>query len=231
VVTQLIKRHGPSILGTQEGTPRQLDYLQCELGGYKMVAGDRPVEDETCQYPTLYYREDRFRWLEAGELWLSSTPAVHRSKNWDSAFPRMMSYGVLEDLEAGRELTVIVTHLDHVGQWARIEQARLIRDWLSRQPGPCILMGDFNDHPGSDVHQLLTDDQGPWKDSWEMLGKAEGVESLTHHDFSGKPEKFRMDWILVTMEFRALSASVVRDHDNGRYPSDHFPFMVDVEWQ
>lgn len=231
VAAELIHRHRPSILGTQEGTPRQLDYLQCELPGYRMVAGDRPAEDETCQYPTLFYREDLFRAREAGEFWLSSTPTVHRSKNWDSAFPRMMSYGVLEDREVGRELTVIVTHLDHVGQWARLEQARLIREWVDRQSAPCILMGDFNDHPGSDVHQLLTDDQAPWKDTWDMLGNAEGVQSMTHHDFRGRPEKFRMDWILVTSEFRAVSASIVRDQDNGRYPSDHFPFMVDVEWR
>ena len=231
VVTELILKRAPSILGTQEGTPGQLDYLQCHLQGYRMLAGSRPAEDERCQYPTLFYRVDSFRSPENGEFWLSTTPGIHRSKDWDSAFPRMMSYGILEDLERGRELLVMVTHLDHVGRMARLEQARLIRDWWSRRRLPCILMGDFNAKPGSDVHQILTDEKLGWADSWVLLGREEGVESMTHHDFNGNAEKFRMDWILHTPEFESLAAQIVRDHLDGRYPSDHFPYVVDLDWK
>ncbi len=230
LVVSLIQRLAPSILGTQEGTPAQLDYLRCELSGYRMLAGARPADDDACQYPTLFCREDSFLCVENDELWLSSTPRVHRSKDWDSAFPRMMSYGILEDREHRRELMVMVTHLDHVGQTARLEQARLIRDWWSGHRVPCILMGDFNDSPGSDVHQLLTDEETGWTDSWIALGHGEGVESMTHHDFNGNAEKCRMDWVLHTRELRSLAAFIVRDHLDGRYPSDHFPYVVDLDW-
>jgi ABC-2 type transport system ATP-binding protein len=37
-------------------------------------------------------RGDRSSASEGGDLWLSPTPAVHRSSGWDSAFPRMMSW-------------------------------------------------------------------------------------------------------------------------------------------
>jgi endonuclease/exonuclease/phosphatase family metal-dependent hydrolase len=53
---------------------------------------------------------------------------------------------------------------------------------------------------------------------------------MTHHDFHGNCCKFRMDWILVTPEFRVLDAFIVRDHMNGRYPSDHFPYTVNLDW-
>lgn len=230
LAASLIQRLAPSILGTQEGTPAQLDYLQCELSGYRMLAGARPADDDSCQYPTIFYRQDSFHCLENDEIWLSSTPQVHRSKDWDSAFPRMMSYGILEELEHRRELIVMVTHLDHMGRTARLEQARLIRDWGSGRRLPSILMGDFNDAPGSDVHRLLTDDDGGWTDSWIALGRGEGVESMTHHDFSGNAEKCRMDWVLHTREFRSLNAFIVRDHFEGRYPSDHFPYVLDLDW-
>jgi endonuclease/exonuclease/phosphatase family metal-dependent hydrolase len=231
MVTEIVHKHAPTILGTQEGTPVQLDYLQCHLRGYRMLTGVRPAEDQSCQYPTLFYREDAFRSVENGEFWLSTTPQVHRSKNWDSAFPRMMSYGILEDLEVRRELIVMVTHLDHIGPAARLEQARLIRGWWSHRRLPCILMGDFNAEPGSDVHRLLTEEQTGWADSWILLKKAEGIESMTHHDFGGNAEKFRMDWILHTPDFRSLAAYIVRDHMDGRYPSDHFPYVVDLQWR
>ena len=36
----------------------------------------------------------------------------------------------------------------------------------------------------------------------------------------------RMDWILVSPHFRVQDASVIRGHVEGRYPSDHFPYMA-----
>ena len=38
----------------------------------------------------------------------------------------------------------------------------------------------------------------------------------------------RMDWILVTPHFRVKDATVILDHVEGRYPSDHFPYMTMV---
>jgi endonuclease/exonuclease/phosphatase family metal-dependent hydrolase len=230
IVVQFIEHYAPSLLGTQEGTPAQLDYLARQLEGYRMLAGHRPADDGTCQYPTLFYRKDAFRSIESGEFWLSLTPEIHRSKSWDSAFPRMMSYGIVEDLGCNRQLVVIVTHLDHLVLDARIEQARLIRNWRNGRGLPSVLLGDFNDQPGSTVHQLLADGPGVWRDTWETLGRGEGPESMTHHDFHGNSWKFRMDWILITPDFRVRDAFIVRDHVNGRYPSDHFPYTVDLDW-
>ncbi len=39
-----------------------------------------------------------------------------------------------------------------------------------------------------------------------------------------------MDWVLTTREFAVLDALIVRDHFAGRYPSDHFPYIVELEW-
>lgn len=89
--------------------------------------------------------------LEGGEFWLSKTPFIHRSKDWDSAFPRMMNYGLMEDCETRRSFWVAVAHLDHIGAEARLEQAKILFGWVNNRSGPRILMGDFNDVPGSDV--------------------------------------------------------------------------------
>jgi endonuclease/exonuclease/phosphatase family metal-dependent hydrolase len=39
-----------------------------------------------------------------------------------------------------------------------------------------------------------------------------------------------MDWILITGHFMEKDVEIVRDHDGGRYPSDHFPYMADLDW-
>jgi endonuclease/exonuclease/phosphatase family metal-dependent hydrolase len=228
LVTELIEKYEPSILGTQEGMIDQLQYLKEQLPEYVIHAPNR-VADTTSQYPTLYFRKLELDVLEGDEFWLSKTPRSHRSKDWDSAFPRMMSYAQVKPKGLENPIWIAVTHLDNVGEKARFEQARIIARWLNDISAPVILMGDFNDRPDSDVHRLLTFPNTGLKDTWQLLGNEEDASSFTHHDFHGAPRKTRMDWILVTSEFRATGAQIVRHHRGNSYPSDHFPYMVDLE--
>ena len=228
LLVKTILKSGPHILGTQEGKPSQLDFLSARLVDYRISAESRHWDKE-CQYPTLFYREETFRSLEGGEFWLSGTPSVHRSKDWDSAFPRMMSYAHLEVRETGRSLWVVVTHLDHISERARIEGAKMVRTWAAARSAPTVLVGDFNDRPGSEVHSILTFPRGPFFDTWERLEQPEDESSFTQHGFTGVGGKGRIDWILVTGDFRVLDATIGRDHEGGRYPSDHFPYWVDLE--
>lgn len=230
MVVDVIRKYAPAILGTQEGTPRQLEYLQDRLPQYRMYTPQR-TWDETCQYPTLFYRTDRLNALAGGEFWLSLTPRIHRSKDWDSAFPRMMSYALLREEETSRTFWAVVTHLDHLGSQARLEQTRMLVEWLKERSEPRLLMGDFNDRPGSPLHALLTNPETQLEDSWYALGKEENEHSMTHHNFGGTPGKFRMDWILTSPELEVLDAFIVRDHEAGRYPSDHFPYLVELRWK
>lgn len=228
LLAKTILKYGPDIVGTQEGKPSQLDFLCERLSGYRISAESRRWDHE-CQYPTLFYLKQSFRFLEGGEFWLSETPAIHRSKSWDSAFPRMMSYAHLEVRATGQRLWSLVTHLDHISERARIEGAKMIRTWAFARKGAAILVGDFNDSPGSEVHQVLTLPNGPFLDTWESLRRQEDEGSYTQHGFTGVGAKGRIDWILATPELQVLEASVGRDHEEGRYPSDHFLYCVDLK--
>lgn len=228
LLVKTILKYGPHIVGTQEGKPSQLDFLSGRLAGYRISAESR-CWDRECQYPTLFYLERSFRLLEGGEFWLSETPDIHRSKSWDSAFPRMMSYAHLASRETGERLWAVVTHLDHISERARIEGAKMICAWAFAMGVPTVLVGDFNDRPGSEVHQVLTFPRGPFFDTWERLGRRDDEHSYTQHGFTGLGSKGRIDWILATEEFRVLEATIGRDHEDGRYPSDHFPYWVDLE--
>lgn len=227
-VCRVIERYAPALLGTQEGRWTQLLFLRDHLPDYVLHAPDRVI-DNTCQYPTLYYRKDRFDLVEGDEFWLSKTPRIHRSKNWDSAFPRMLSYAGLTDRVTGGAIRVAVTHLDHIGVEARLKQVRMLAGWVREQSAPTILMGDFNDQPQSVVHSVLLDPETGLVDTWESLGRSEDEASFTHHGFNGIPAKTRMDWILVSSHFRVRDTGIVRDHERGRYPSDHFPYWADLE--
>ena len=105
----------------------------------------------------------------------------------------------------------------------------MIADWVKKRSAPVILMGDFNDRPGSPAHELFTSPETGLGDTWSLLGCKEGSESMTHHGFTGVPQKTRMDWIMISPHFRVKRTEIIRDNQDGRYPSDHFPYMVELE--
>jgi len=228
LVVDTIRRYAPSILGTQEGTCSQIEFLNSRLPDYHLHTPGR-VFDDTCQYPTLFFRKDRCIITGGGEFWLSTTPAVHRSMNWDSAFPRMISYGHITLRASGRSLVVAVTHLDHLGTEARRHQAAMLAEWVATHGDPIILMGDFNDTPDGIVHGMLTAPSTGLSDTWQIMGGVNDSTSFTHHGFTGIPTKSRMDWILVSTHFIVSDVRIVHDRFGKRYPSDHFPYLAELE--
>ncbi|MDD5475046.1 MAG: endonuclease/exonuclease/phosphatase family protein [Syntrophales bacterium] len=230
LVVEVVRRYKPHILGTQEGKQWQLEFLSERLfSEYVMVAPER-VWDNESQYPTLFFRTNDFDLLEAEEFWLSRTPDVHLSKDWDSGFPRMMSRGCFQEKVSGRVFDALVTHLDHVSDEARLEQSRMIGRWMASRSNPCVIMGDFNDRPDSQVHRVLTGEYRGMADTWRSLSKAEGEMSMTRHDSLGNPKKYRMDWILHSPEFEVCEAAILRYNRDGLYPSDHYPYVAELCW-
>ncbi|MDO9265134.1 MAG: endonuclease/exonuclease/phosphatase family protein, partial [Desulfosalsimonadaceae bacterium] len=142
MVVEIINRYRPDVLGTQEGKWSQIHYLAEQLPDYEpFLPGREP--DPVIQCPTLFFRKQAVAVLNGGEFWLSETPEVHLSKSWDSAFPRMMSWAEVRVAECVSTIIAAVTHLDHMGPVARLEQARIIAGWSARQTAPIVLMGDF----------------------------------------------------------------------------------------
>ena len=228
LVVEIILKHRPDLLGTQEGTVPQLLYLEQHLTGYLPLTAHREV-DPTCQYPTIFYRADRFQVQESSEFWLSETPQVHRSLSWGSAFPRMVTYGLFREPDRDTSFYFIDTHLDHVSEAARREGARMIREFFFPLNRPLILVGDFNEPPDGPVHRQLVQGDSPLRDTWRGVHPP-AEEAVTQHGFDGQPRGSRIDWILATPPFRVRRVVIIPDNQNGRYPSDHFPYEAEVEY-
>ena len=228
LAVEIIRRQAPDLLATQEGTTAMLRFLEAELTEYRPLTVPRPV-DETCQYPTVFYRAGRFTVHESREFWLSQTPEVHRSCSWGSAFPRMVTSGLLQEEGRTDPFYLINTHLDNVSQEARLRGARMIRDYFTPLGRPLILAGDFNESPDEAVYQELIGEDGPFLDTWRAL-HAPGEEATTQHYFNGEPRGGRIDWILVTPGFRVRRVAIITANRDSRYPSDHFPYEAEVDY-
>jgi endonuclease/exonuclease/phosphatase family metal-dependent hydrolase len=218
----------PDLVACQEVTIPQLDYLAARLRGYEPFIQHRDI-DATCQYPTIFYRPETIAAGAGDEFWLSETPRVHRSLSWGSAFPRMLTYGRFRERRRDLWFTFGATHLDHISQPARQHGAVMLRDFFATLNQPAILAGDFNDLPDSAVHRTLTGPDSPFQDSWQALDRPEAGIS-TQHKFDGAFFGGRIDWILATPPFQLKNAQIVEYNQADRYPSDHFPYVVDLEY-
>jgi len=228
LVVAVILNHLPDLLGTQEGTVPQLLYLEQHLTGYLPLTAHRQV-DPTCQYPTIFYRADRVDVQASSEFWLSETPQVHRSLSWGSAFPRMATYGLFRETGRDASFYFINTHLDHVSELARREGARMIREFFFPRHRPLILAGDFNEPPDGPVYREFIQADSPLRDTWRGVHPP-GEEATTQHGFDGRPWGHRIDWILASSLFKVRRVAIITDNQDGRYPSDHFPYEAEVDY-
>jgi endonuclease/exonuclease/phosphatase family metal-dependent hydrolase len=105
----------------------------------------------------------------------------------------------------------------------------MIREHFFPRGLPLILAGDFNEPPESPVYRQLLEEGSPLEDSWRAVHKP-GIEETSQHNFDGSSRGSRIDWILLSPQFRVRQAFMVKDHQTGRYPSDHYPYAVEAEY-
>ena len=105
----------------------------------------------------------------------------------------------------------------------------MIREFFLPLKRPMILAGDFNEPPDDPVYRELIRAGSPLQDTWRQVHPAT-EEATTQHGFDGRPRGSRIDWILTTPPFLVRRVAIVTDNQEGRYPSDHFPYEAEVEY-
>lgn len=225
LAAKTIRDAAPDLIGTQELFKAQGDYLASQLPDYAWFGEGRRGGDGD-EHMGVFYRKDRLRVLESGDFWLSDTPTVPGSITWGHPFPRMVTWAQFERIADGRRFYFFNTHLPYRAEddEARLRGAQVLLQRIAALPpdAAVIVTGDFNTAPDSAVHAELATRLG---DAWTRAPRRSGPEA-TFHGFTGKADQ-RIDWILVR-GFEVDSATTIDANDAGRYPSDHFPVLVEL---
>ena len=228
ILADLLHRHRPRIIATQEGRFDQLKDLEGLLGNYELVDLHRSWIKER-MYPSFYVEKDFFEVLGSEDLWLSETPEIAGSLSFESTFPRLMTWVRVQPKGSTQSLLFINTHLDHVKPATRAGQTRVLVSEIKRiwhGECPLILMGDFNESPTQDVRAIIDAEFSGIQDAWRLFNP---VEESSHHPFSGVcPEGSRIDWILVDQRAKVESCRMNKEMINGQYPTDHFPVICEI---
>lgn len=229
LAVRVVAQARPDVMGTQELTSAQAADLLAGLSGYAWFGRGRQggAGGQGEEHMGVFYRREALRLLDSGDFWLSDTPEQPGSISWGHLFPRLVTWGWFERVSDGRRFHLFNTHLPYRDEdaQARLRGARLILERLSGLPedAPVVLVGDFNDVPGSAAWQALA---GALEDTWAVAPLRQGPEA-SFHGFTGAGTR-RIDGVLQR-GFRVRSARMIDAHEDGRYPSDHFPVQVELE--
>ncbi len=222
-----IRRADADIIGTQELWKIQADHLIAKLPHYSWFGIDRRG-GHADEHMGVFYRRDRLKLIELGNFWLSDTPQVPGSISWGHPYPRMATWGLFETVPGGKRFWFINTHFPYRAEdeAAREKGAAAIAAWIAARPdgAPVVLTGDFNTVPDSGTHNALN---AGLADAWDAA-KVRSGPAETFHAFTGKADR-RIDWVFAK-GLTAAKVATLTDSAKGRYPSDHFPVVVDYRW-
>lgn len=224
LLVSVIRDFDPDVLGVQEAQRSQLDELTKALPELARAGVGREAGGGG-EYSALFYRESRFDLASAGTFWLSDDRDQPGSRTWGNNLPRICTWVRLLDRENERRFFVFNTHWDHESQPARRRSGALMAEEVRAKADagdPVLAMGDFNCGESNPAMNALTCNGDLLKDTFRAIHPDE-KNFHTFNGFGKKPNKEKIDAILITPHWRVLDAEIVRTHDGERYPSDHYP--------
>lgn len=218
----------PDIFGMQEVLPNQKADLIGALPGYQVLGGGRDGNDKGEASPLGFDRR-KFDLLDSGMFWLSPTPTVP-SKGWDAAYNRVATWARLRVHGRREVIFAINTHWDHIGLVARKESAAQIRRWIEANSKRCdrvMLFGDFNSEYDTEPLRHLR--EAGLRDAREASKSRPFGPGATFNGFKNPdPQAHAIDHFLLGREIEVNRYMVLAQLIDGRWPSDHFPVLVDV---
>ncbi|MCL2774953.1 MAG: endonuclease/exonuclease/phosphatase family protein [Oscillospiraceae bacterium] len=221
----LVKNASPDLIGFQEVLHSQyIDLTEC-FPEYASAGVGRDDGVHAGEYAAIFYRKNRFSLLETNSFWLSEMPD-RPSLGWDAACIRICTYVILLDNETQKKFIHYNTHLDHVGQTAMLEGAKLIRNNMLKTEIPSFLTGDFNVKEKSAPYNIMTE-------AGVSDAKYTAKSSMSHGTFHGyRPSSTiekdsPIDYLFYTSnDFYIESYKVLINGFEGAYTSDHYPIVV-----
>lgn len=237
----VIQQCTPDLIGLQEALLFQLEFLKSRMPEYAILGKPRLDGDREGETAAIMYREPEIQLVDHGTFWFSETPEIPGSSDWGSRHPRVCTWGIFGDGGDHHRFSLYNLHLDNASQQAREKSVQLLTEVIgSGSPAdPVIVTGDFNADEdnviikymqGENIREMGNESRAlAFKDVFADLDDEPTVHG-TIHNYTGRTDGPRIDYIFVSREVEVHSAEIVRYSAGGRYPSDHFPVKAELKW-
>ncbi len=233
-----IREIAPDLFGIQEPTAFQMDEFCRFFPEYNYVGLARDDGKRGGEFSPVFYKKECFELLKCETFWLSETPEIVGSRGWDAQCNRVVTWAKLRHIESGQIIIFANTHLDHIGETARANGAKLILQRLTplTESGqiPLFITGDFNCHRESVPYQIITSGYDQFSGLTDVALVAEKKTLPVHrtwNDFGNVPKDdslYYIDYIFMNNRAEVKNFVVTSDTRGEIYPSDHNAIYVDL---
>jgi endonuclease/exonuclease/phosphatase family metal-dependent hydrolase len=225
-----IKGENLDIFGTQEAFYDQIQFFEKELPEFESVGVGRDDGKTKGEHANIYYRKDKYKFIDGGTFWLSETPEKVASVGWDADLTRIATWVRLEDKKTGKKILVFNSHFDHIGMTAQEKSAELLAKKSIEITGgnndAVIVMGDLNfERSNTRSYWAFRRNYNDCK----MVSEAEpkGV-NYTYNGFWKSPVE-EIDYIFINNKMKALEYGQFPLIVDGIYLSDHNAVIATLE--
>ena len=159
-----------------------------------------------------------------GNLILSTYP-INFSDRYELLHNYDRSIGEVEITVNGRNISLVLTHLDPYDKALRLAQAAEVTSWSAVQPENRIIAGDMNAWPDQTSIAKFNE---AYYDSWTVAA-AKGT-AVAFSGNNGETKSGRIDYIFYSRGSANLTVQSSQVYDtrdaNGVMPSDHRPVLT-----
>ena len=201
------------------------DFLSIGIDEWLGVSGQGTPDSDV--FTPIFYNKKKLNVLDYGTFWLSETPDVV-SRGWDGKFPRICTWAKFRDIENCRSFYVFNTHLDHVGEVAKLEGARLICRKIKEMTAEeaVFITGDMNSTPETPpIHTFLSE----FSNSREIATEKSGPAG-TAHSYGKLYPPSQIDYIFVNEYISVTKAITITKNSDPVYMSDHYPIVITADF-
>lgn len=230
LVFDIVNKYDCDIIGTQEATEKMFNDISNNIDAFNIIGNPRSKKLFSERNDILISKKHKVS--DYRTFWLRDNyDKIGRSK-WYSMFPRICTTAIIE-LENSKRIRICNSHLDFLLPQARAYELKKLSEFIKKEQEkedlPLIIMGDFNSNPNSkliknfksgnifDKRLVAVQDMNK-----ELYTKA------TMGHFKNKEKGSHIDYIFVSEEFEIIDVEIVKYNVNGKYPSDHYPLMAEI---
>ena len=228
----IMLKAAPDIIFFQEITRQQFDYIEHNMGALYESIGYYRDETEKSEKTCITFNKSKFVLNDWGQFWLSSTPDIKYSNDFNNFFPRMCTWASLKKLDS-EDYIFFNIHLDHVNMDAHLpcmkvvieESEKILKDNL--KPKFMFIGGCFYCEENDPILDLLKNN-----------GYKEIIFENTFHDFTGNADR-HWDYMfykdlnindnkeIKLNKVNVLKNEAIIDKEKNMYVSDHYPINAE----
>ncbi|HKP06200.1 MAG TPA: endonuclease/exonuclease/phosphatase family protein [Microbacterium sp.] len=222
-VRALLRQEQPTIAGLQEVMPDQADTVLVSLGRRYRFVGRGHGRRGTGEACPLFYDAERLELLDWEQTALSEYPHEAGSRSWGNMIPRIAVTARFRDRATGGRFAAVNTHLDPFSARSRVRSADALKAIIGS--APTVLTGDLNAGAGSRTLREMLD--GGLRDAWSVAEHRATASVGTFANYrTPRPDRARIDWILVTRDVMVQQAAINARLFAGVWASDHLPVQA-----